>query len=144
VAVYNSIIQTSPEYKRDALLKIAQINRKASRYTEELKCYVDALAAEKGVSLVKDVHLQFMIGDAYEAMNDSDKAVEAYVKIPYVYAKESDWVVKAYLRIAKVYENREDWDQALTAYARISAMGVDEAKFAVERTAWITRNRNKK
>ncbi|MBF0593724.1 MAG: tetratricopeptide repeat protein [Candidatus Omnitrophica bacterium] len=140
---YTNIILTSPEYKRDALMKIAQIDRKAGKYADELKAYTDALAAAKGVSAVKDVQLQFMLGDTYEAMNQPDLAVEAYVKVPYVHAKERDWVVKAYLRIAKIYENKEDWDKAITAYEKVSAMDVDEAKFARERITWIGNNRNK-
>ncbi len=144
VEAYQNIILTSPEYKRDALLKIAQIDRKAMKYAEELNSYIEALAAPKGVSSVKDVQLQFMLGDTYEAMNEPDKAVEAYVKVPYLHAKEQDWIVKAYLRIGKIYENKEEWDKAVTAYEKVGAMDVDEAKFAKERIFWVANNRNKK
>ncbi|MBF0386657.1 MAG: tetratricopeptide repeat protein [Candidatus Omnitrophica bacterium] len=143
VEAYQNIIATSPEYQRDALLKIAQIDRKAAKYADELKAYEAALAAPKGVSAVKDVQLQFLLGDTYEAMNEPNKAVEAYVKVPYVHAKERDWVIKAYLRIGKIYENQEEWDKAVTAYEKVGAMNVDEAKFAKERVAAIARNRLK-
>ncbi len=140
VEAYKMIIASSPDYKRDALLKIASIDRKFSKYADEIAVYKEALVSPKGVSPVTNVQLQFMIGDAYEMMNQADKAIEAYVKIPYIYAKETDWVVKAYLRIAKIYDNREDWEKAGIAYEKVVEMNVDESKFAKERIDWIQKN----
>lgn len=144
VETYQSIISTSPEYARDALMKIAQIDRKAAKYPDEIKAYQDALSAPKGASQLRDVQFQFLLGDAYEAMNDPEKAIEAYFKVPYIYPKERDWVVKAYLRIGKIYENREDWEKAALAYDKVAVMDIDEAKFAKERIAAIADIKNKK
>lgn len=141
---YQNIIKTSPEYKRDALLKIANIERKSGNFDKEIAAYQDALSSEKGVSQIKDVQIHFMMGDTFELMNKSDKAIEEYFKIPYLFPKEVAWLVKAYLRIAKIYENQEDWDKAITAYSKISVMDVDEAKFSKERISWINANREKK
>lgn len=141
---YRNIILTSPEYTRDALLKIAQIDRKAGKLSDELQVYESALAAPKGASALKDVQLQFLLGDTYEAMNEPDKAVEAYIKVPYVHSRERDWVVKAYLRIGKIYENKEEWDKAVIAYEKVAGMDVDEAKFAKERIGAIALDRNRK
>jgi tetratricopeptide (TPR) repeat protein len=141
---YRNIIATSPEFERDALVKIAQIDRKGGKIEDAVKAYQDALSRKPGVSRVTNAEIQFLIGDTYEAANDFDKAVEEYFKLPYIYSKELPWVVKAYLRIAKIYENKEDWDKALTAYGKVVELKVDESKFAQERTTWINDNRNKK
>ncbi len=144
IEVYRTIVQTSPDYKRDALVRIAQISRKTGLYNDEVKSYTDALAAPGGVSSVTDAQIQFLIGDAFEMAGRPNDAVEAYVKVAYVHARETPWVVKAYLRIGKIYENREEWDKAVTAYRKVADMPVDEAKFALERIAWIAANRDKK
>ena len=144
VETYQNIIATSPEFRRDALVKIAHVYRKANKHAEELKAYEDAIQEPLGTSQVTNAEIQFSIGDTYELMNEFDKAVEIYFKIPYVYAKEESWVVKAYLRISRIYENKEDWDKALAAYNKVVELKVDESKFAQERISRINSARNSK
>jgi tetratricopeptide (TPR) repeat protein len=144
VETYRNIITTSPEFKRDALVKIAQLYRKQRQYKEELDAYQQAFDADKGQSEQTSAQIQFAMGDVLEMLNQPDQAAEAYFKIPYVYGKETAWTVKAYLRIGKIYENKEDWDKAVAAYKKVVDMGVAESKFATERTAWIQNRRNKK
>jgi len=126
------------------LIKIAQIDRRTARSRTPVQAYQKALDAAPGRSKTTNAELQFQIGDAYESANDFDKAVEEYIKVPYIYSKQLPWVVKSYLRIAKIYENKEDWDKALTAYSKVVELKVDESKFAHERILWIAENRNKK
>ncbi|MBF0484959.1 MAG: tetratricopeptide repeat protein [Candidatus Omnitrophica bacterium] len=133
VETYQNIITNSPEFKRDAFMKIAQIYRKDKQYKEELQAYENALQAPKGSGGITNAEIQFAIGDTYEITNDIDKAIEAYFKIPYLYEKERPWVVKAYFRIGKLYENKEDWDKAVTAYQKIVEYNVEESKVAQER-----------
>ncbi len=141
VETYKSIIVTSPEFKRDAWIKIAQLYRRSKAYEQERSAYEEALQAEKGSSDFTNAQIQFQIADACEMSNQIDKAIEAYLKVPYLYDKEKPLVIKAYLRIAKLYENKEEWDKALTAYQKIVEMKVDESKFADERVAAISTER---
>jgi tetratricopeptide (TPR) repeat protein len=144
VETYRNIIATSPEFKRDALIKIAQLYRKQRQYQDELDTYQQALEAAKGQSEQTNAQIQFAVGDALEMLNQPDQAAEAYFKIPYVYAKELVWTIKAYLRIGKIYENKEDPDRAIAAYKKVVDMNVAESKFATERIAWIQNRRNKR
>ena len=59
-------------------------------------------ARPKGLGEVKEVELQFAIGDLYELSNQPDKAVEEYLKLAYLYPQETAWIVKAYLRAARI------------------------------------------
>ncbi len=143
IETYQSIIATSPDFTRDALVKIAQIYRKQRQYNDELNAYQKAFDAPKGQSDTTNAQIQFAMGDAYEILGELDKAAEVYFKIPYIYSKESSWVIKAYLRIGKIYENKEDWDKAVAAYKKIVDMNVAESKFAAERIAWVLDRRTK-
>jgi tetratricopeptide (TPR) repeat protein len=144
VETYQNIIATSPEFKRDALIKIAQLYRKQRQYKDELETYQQALDVEKGQSEQTNAQIQFAIGDVLEMLNQPDQAAEAYFKIPYVYVKEVAWTIKAYLRIGKIYENKEDWDKAVAAYKKVVDMDVAESKFATERITWVQSRRGKK
>ncbi len=144
VDTYRSIIATSPDFKRDALIKIAELYYKDRKYQEEYETYKQALATEKGQSEETDVQIQFAISDTLEIMNQLDRAIEEYFKIPYLYVKDPVWGVKAYLRIGKIYENKEDWDKAVAVYKKVIDMNVAESKFAAERVAWVGDRRVKK
>jgi tetratricopeptide (TPR) repeat protein len=144
IDTYKSIIATSPDFKRDAFVKIAQIYRKQREYKNELEAYQQALEVPKSQSDTSNAQIQFAIGDVYEILGELDKAAEVYFKIPYVYSKDPSWVIKAYLRIGKIYENKEDWDKAISSYKKIIEMNVAESKFANERITWIQDRRNRK
>lgn len=115
VETYRAIIATSPQFKRDALMKIAQIYRREQKFKDELAVYAEAIDADKGESPITGAGIQFSVGDTYEMLNDPDRAVEAYLKIPYLYAKETAWIIKAYLRVARIYENMDNMERALIA-----------------------------
>jgi tetratricopeptide (TPR) repeat protein len=134
---YQDIIAKSPDFRRDAYMKLAQVYQKNNNYAKEIETYEKTLASEKGLSNVTDVELQFAIGDTYELMGNFDKANEAYLKIPYLYKDEIAWVIKAYLRVARIYENSQNWENARTTYAKILAFNTEEAKYAQERIDWI-------
>lgn len=136
---YQKIIDGNPEYRRDAYMKLAQVYRREGDYTQEAETYAKALTASQGASGVLDVQLQFLIGDAYEAMSSWDKAVEAYLKVPYLYKNEPSWGIKAYLRAARIFENNEDWPNAKNTYEKVVAYQTEEAKYAQERIDWIGR-----
>jgi TolA-binding protein len=136
-AVYQDIIAKSPDFRRDAYMKLAQVYRKNGNYAKEIETYEKALASDKGLSNIMDVELQFAIGDTYELMGDFNKASEAYLKIPYLYKDDAAWVIKAYLRVARIFENNQDWTNARITYTKILAFNTEEAKYAQERIDWI-------
>ncbi len=134
---YQEIIKTSPEFRRDAFLKMAEVYRKNQDHAKAIEAYQSALSAPKGFGEVKEVELQFAIGDLYELSNQSDKAVEEYLKLAYLYPQETAWIVKAYLRVARIFEGSEKWDDAKTVYQKIIQYKTVELKFAQERLDWI-------
>jgi TolA-binding protein len=136
---YQEIIEKSPDFRRDAYMKLAQVYRKNGNYAKEIETYEKALASDKGLSSVADVELQFAVGDAYELTGNFDKASEAYLKIPYLYKNESEWVIKAYLRVARIFENDQNWESASNTYKKILAFNTEESKYAQERIDWIER-----
>lgn len=137
IETYQNIITTSPEFARDAYVKMAQIYRRNRQFSEELKVYESALQSPKGDGSIVNAQIQFNIGDTYEIMGEQDRAIESYFKVPYLYEDSKAWVIKSYLRIAKIYENREDWPNALSIYQKVIDMNVDESKFAQERITKI-------
>ena len=140
VETYENIIENSPEFKRDAYIKIARVYTEQGEYARAVTAYQNAIQSQMTLSEIPDAELQFSIGDSYERLNQLDKAVEEYFKIPYLYSQEVSWVVKAYLRIARLLEKQEKWEDAKIIYHKIIALKTDEMKFAQERLEWIKEN----
>jgi TolA-binding protein len=140
IQTYTNILATSPEFKRTAYSKIAEINKNNRAFMDAVTSYRNALSAEKGLSNLSNPEIQFAIADTFEMANLSQEAIEEYLKIPYLYADYKPWVVKAYLRIAKIFESKEEWLEAQTIYKKIVELNADESKFAQERLDWIEEN----
>jgi TolA-binding protein len=134
---YQNIVETSPEFRRSAYVKMADVHKGNKDYENAVEAYRNALKAKEDFSGVKDAQIQFFIGDAYESGNKKDKAVEEYLKLPYLYAREVPWLVKAYLRIGRIFEDAEEWDKAATIYKKVLPYETDELKFVQERLDWI-------
>ena len=139
---YSTIIKNSPEFQRDAFVKMSELHITQEDYGKAIQALKDAQRTPKTFSDYSDAELQFRIGDAFEMMRESNEAVDAYMKIPYLYPKETGWIIKAYLRIARIFEDNEDWDNAKLVYTKIIDYGTDEVKFAQERIEWINANLN--
>ncbi len=137
---YLKIADNNPDYKRDALGKIASIYYKQQNYEKAVDFYRQALAAEKGLSEILDPELEFLIGDAFELANQTKEAVEAYLRIPYLYSEAKQWCIKAYLRVARIFEDQEQWQEAKGIYEKVSQYQSNEAKYANERIQWIDQN----
>jgi tetratricopeptide (TPR) repeat protein len=137
---YRKIAENSPEFKRDAYLKVAKIHRNDKNYQAEIKAYAEALRSDIGQSKIKNAELQFYIGETHENLNKAAEAVEAYLKIPYLYPEEKLWSIKAYLRIARIFEDQENWQNAKNIYTKILQYDTDESKYAQERLDWIKNN----
>ncbi len=137
IKTYNNIIENSPAFKRDAYVKIADVQRQNKEYTQAIETLRLAINAQMSDSLYKDSEIQFKIADTYQLLNEPEKAVDEYMKIPYLYSDDQDVVVKAYLRVARIFEDSEDWAQATNAYQKVIDTKASEMKFANERLDWI-------
>ena len=137
IATYQNIINTSPEFKRDALVKIAEVHKEAKNYPETISDYMEALKADRTTTEHPDAELQFLLADCYQLNHQYDRAVEEYLRIPYLYPNEAYWVIKANLRTARIFEDNEQWDDAKITYTKILKFQTDESKFAQERLDWI-------
>lgn len=137
VETYQNIIDASPEFKRDAYVKIAEVHKRDKAYGKSIAAYQSALKADSPLSEHTNAQLQFSIADAYQLWNQRDRAVEEYLKIPYLYPKEAYWVIKAYLRAARIFEDNEQWEDAGRIYEKVIQFETDESKFAQERLDWI-------
>ncbi|MFT5387625.1 MAG: TolA-binding protein [Candidatus Omnitrophota bacterium] len=140
IATYNSIIASSPEFKRNAHLKLASIYKTNMTYTQAMNAYKEALTSQKLHSDVTDAEIQFLIGDLYEISKESNKAIEEYLKISYLYENETTWIIKSYLRVGRVFEDSDQWEKAKTIYQKVIKYETEEAKFAEERIQWINAN----
>ena len=137
IETYQNIIDTSPEFKRDALAKIAEVHKGAKNYPETISAYREALKADRTTNEHSDAELQFLMADSYQLNHQHERAVEEYLRIPYLYPHEVNWVIKANLRTARIFEDNERWDDAKITYTKILKFQTDEAKFAQERLDWI-------
>jgi len=133
VESYRKIADGIPDYRRDALVKIAKIAVQRDDVQEALTAYQEALDAGKGRSGISDAELIFAAADLYELQNQHQRAVEEYLKIPYLHQEETVWVIRAYLRAARILENSENWDEAAVAYEKVIALDAEESAYARER-----------
>ncbi|MDP2654559.1 MAG: tetratricopeptide repeat protein [Candidatus Omnitrophota bacterium] len=140
VQTYQSVIETVPEFKRDAYVKMAELYAANKNTDKTIESYKSALAADRGLSAMTNAEIQFRIADMYELQNDTARALDEYFKIPSLYLPETAWVVKAYLRMARIYEDQEGWEEAATTYRKIQDLKTEEAKYAQERLDWIQEN----
>jgi tetratricopeptide (TPR) repeat protein len=136
---YQNIITESPEYARDAYIKMGELFIVQRQYDQAAEAFRNAMRS-KGTGTYSDAEIQFRLGDVHELSTSTDTAVEAYLKIPYLYPDETNFVIKAYLRIGRIFENNEQWDQALLTYEKVAGFGTEEALFAKERIDWIKNN----
>lgn len=140
IETYQSIISSSPEFKKDALIKLADIYKSTKEYDKVIQTLTQAMQSEQLSSETTNPQIQFLIADTYETIHEKDKAVENYLKIPYIYPEAKNWGIKSFLRIAKIYEDDEKWEEAKTIYQKASELNLEESKFANERLEWINEN----
>ncbi|MBP9854264.1 MAG: tetratricopeptide repeat protein [Candidatus Omnitrophica bacterium] len=140
---YENVITTSPEFKRDAYVKIADVHLANKNYENAIAALKEAMGSTTKVSLYKNSEIQFKLADTYQLLNQSTQAIDEYMKIPYLYPDDKNWVVKAYLRIGRIFEDEEKWEESIQAYQKVVELNADETKFAKERLEWIHTNANK-
>jgi tetratricopeptide (TPR) repeat protein len=140
IRTYQNIIETTPSFRRKAYVKLAEVYVIQKQYQKSLSAFQKALQSDIGNSHIRNAQIQFLIADNYELLNESQKAVESYLKIPYLYEKDIDWIIKSYLRIGRIFEDQEKWNEAKTIYQKIRHYETDMSKFANERIEWIENN----
>ncbi len=140
VTTYLNIAKSVPEFKREAMLRIAGIYKNNKDYQKAINSYQEAINSGNAISNSDAAALQFEIGDTYELLHDAGKAVESFLKISYLYPQEKDWIIKSYLRLGRIFEDSSQWEQATTIYNKIIIFKTDEAKYAQERLDWIAAN----
>jgi len=142
IDTYRNISDQVPEFKRDALVKVASLLKQNRMFKDSKQAYQEALQTDRSLSSVHDAELQFSLADNHELLNQKEQAVETYLKIPYLYPAETSWIIKAYLRTARIFEEAEKWQEARTIYSKITDFEAEEKKHALERIDWIDHNIN--
>jgi TolA-binding protein len=139
-SIYQEIVAQHPEAARDAYVKLGDLYRKGSYFDKSIEAYQKAFNLASDSSQIENSQIQFKLAEAIEGGKDFNRAIETYLKIPYLYPRDTRWVVKSYLRVARIFEDKENWEEAKKIYEKISQENVEEAKFAVERLEWIKEN----
>ncbi|MBF0478174.1 MAG: tetratricopeptide repeat protein [Candidatus Omnitrophica bacterium] len=137
IATYQTLLEKVPGFAKDALFKIAEIYKNQNDYQKATQYYDKALKAIKGQGRISDAEICFSLADNFELLNNTDKALDEYLKIPYLYADQPSWAVKAYLRVARIFEDQDDWIKAKQIYQKVLNYNTEEKKFAQERLEWI-------
>jgi len=139
--LYQNIVAKYPQAARDAYVKLADLYRNGGYFSKAVETYQKALSLSAADnSGVGNSQIQFKLAEAAEGAKDLNKAVENYLKIPYLYPQDSYWVVKSYLRVARIFEDRENWQEAKKIYEKVVKENAEESKFAAERLEWIKNN----
>ncbi len=135
VETYENIIKNSPEFSREAYLKMADVHQRSDEKDKAISAYHKALEAKQhqDIKTISDCEIRFAIADLLELSGKSQQAIDEYLKIPYLYPTEIKWIVKSYLRAARLFENKEDLENAKISYEKIMSYPVEERAFAQER-----------
>ena len=134
---YQEVIKNYMDYSKEAYLKTADIYKQLNKYDESIEAYRQAL---NKTTVSESAPVQFKIAEVFEESGRIDQAMEEYRKNIDTYHENTYWLVRSYLRLARIFEDRENWREAESIYARLSAMKIEEAKFAQERLDWIRKN----
>ncbi len=141
VAAYEQLLKEYPGFAKSTFIKLASAYKSLNDFDKAIASLAKGLIKSGDDLLEKtDGQIQFEIADLQEAKGDLNKAIEGYLKIPYLYPQENTWVVKSYLRVARIFEDKNDWDEARKIYEKVASQNIEEAKFAQERLDWINKN----
>jgi TolA-binding protein len=131
IASYRKALDTYPNLAGAIYPKLAEVYRRANDNDRALECYRSAL----NVVPVREMNvIQFKIAEILQAQEKIAEAMEAYLKVSYLYSENNDLAVKALLRVAALYEQRANIKEALNVYRRVAAMEAgEESVFAQQR-----------
>lgn len=113
-----------------AYVKIAQIHKRRNSSQEARIALEKALALEGGRGYGE---IQFDIAELCEESGLVQEALEAYLKVFYLYPQDKASSVKALLRVARIYEDKENWAEFASILEKIAMYDVPESQYARER-----------
>lgn len=115
--------------------------RKAAKLKKDARDYDGAVSyLEKALTKDNDelnAQVQYEIAESYEAKNELGRAVEEYLKVPYLYSKGTFWSVRAQLKCAQLLERMERFDDARKLYEKLADMDIEESQLAKQRLEWL-------
>ena len=128
--VYDEIAERYPNLRGMVYPKEARVYASCNKPDEALGLYRKALDI---VSVKELARVQFQMAEFLQSQGDMEAAIEAYLKVTYLYSDDRDLAVKALLRVAQMYEGKKLFHEAMVLYQRVVDLNVAEAKFARER-----------
>jgi TolA-binding protein len=141
IKIYELALKEYPDFAKSTFVKLAKLYKNLNDLDKAISLFQSALTkSDDSILDTADVQIQFEIAELQELKGDLNRAIEAYLKIPYLYPAQNSWVVKSYLRVARIFEDKNDWREAKKIYEKLVAQDIEEAKFAQERLDWINKN----
>lgn len=133
---YRMAISLGEDFKKTALLKVAQVYKIQGKPDEAIAVLQEAISCKGGGGSCAE--MQFNIAELLEEKGLSQEALEAYLKVTYLYPDDAAWVVKAFLRVARIYENQEKWAEVESIFRKVLEFDVPEVKYAQEKLRWLS------
>ncbi|MBN3041291.1 MAG: tetratricopeptide repeat protein, partial [Candidatus Omnitrophica bacterium] len=137
IDIYDQLIKSDSSIAQLALANKANLLKEMKKYHQAVTVYEQAI--EKGVDTPD---LVFNYGTCLEKVGRNTDAVEAYLKIVYMFSGSKGeqeiedtqhFKTRSYFRIARIYEKENNFPEAKKIYAKIVESGVKEAKIAEAR-----------
>lgn len=134
---YRQILNSNPDLGVLLFPRIAKCYYKMLDYEQAKLFYRKALelADNKEVG-----DIQFSLAEVYEANDELDAAIAAYLKLAKDNSDNRQLLIRALLRVARIYEDKDDFKSASGIYERVVQNKCEESKFAQERIDWIKLN----
>jgi TolA-binding protein len=132
---YQEAVSVGYGFGKTACVKTASVYRKKKLYKEAVAFLDKALDIEGTES---NAEIQFNIAELLEEQGAAQEALEAYLRVSYLYPGQDAWVVKALLRVARVYEDKGNLGELKNILEKIAAYSVPEAKYAKEKLSGLS------
>lgn len=132
---YEEVAALGGEWAKSAYVKMASVYARKKSFQEAVSFYEKALALEGAEA---NSGIQFNIAELLEEKGQTQEALEAYLKVSYLYPREEAMTARALLRVARIYENKGNWPELKNILIKISRLNVPEAKYAKEKLATLT------
>ena len=122
-------------FQKRAARKISDLLREEGNYAEAIP-YLEK--ARTGDAYEPNAQIQFEIGECYEALGNTEKALEEFLRLAYLYPKSTYWVMRAYLKSGTLLEKQGKLQEAAQIYEKLAGWHrLEEAEVARERLEWI-------
>ncbi len=133
---YQEAVLLGGVWAKSAHMKMARAYREEKRYPDAIAALETALKEEGADNA--NAEIQFEMAEILEETGMVQDAIEAYLKVSYLYPDSKNWVVKGLLRVAGIYENMENWPELKKILIKITSYDVPEVKYAQEKLSGLT------